>query len=144
MIDFEYRLISKALEGEHECFPTIRKQLKYLSAETRRRGTNQYFVEFKLDKHHEKYCFKTERYNGVEITDTFCLIEESEEQLNVTVSILKGVLKYFEISGEFDFSKNFTVKDVYWCKYWKEGAEHFRRSETRDLEYGFGYIPTYL
>ncbi|WDE10648.1 hypothetical protein [Thalassomonas haliotis] len=144
MIDFEYRLICKALMGDHEALAPLRSQVKYLVAKTRRRQTNRYYVEFELPSEYSKCSDHNESYAALYIEDTFCTIEESNHQFNVKLTKIDGYLRWFEICGDFEFRNDFTVKDVYWCKRNMEtnSDELQTPSSERDYEWGFLYAPS--
>ena len=145
MIDFEHRLICKALMGDHEALAPLRLQIKHLVAMSRTRQTNRYHVEFELPEQYADLKDHSEAYVALYIQDTSCTIEESDSVFNVNLTKIDGYLRWFEISGDFDFRNGFTVKDVFWCKTNLEpnSVEPRTLSSERDYEWGFLYAPRY-
>jgi hypothetical protein len=144
MIDFEYRLICKALTGDHESLAPLRSQVKYLIAKSRMRQTNRYIVEFELPIEYSELKDHNDGYVALYIEDTFCTIEESSQQFNVKLTKIDGYLRWLEIRSDFNFRNRFTIKDVFWCKTRMEPNSLGLRTQSseRDYDWGFLYAPS--
>jgi hypothetical protein len=144
MIDFEFRIICKALMGEHEALTPLMMQIKYLVVKSRRRQTNRYLVEFELPSEHSHLKDHNDAYFALYIEDTFCTIEESEHIFDVKLTKIDGYLQRLEISSDFDFRHNFTIKEIFWCKTSMEPNSIGGRSKSfeRDYDWGFLYAPS--
>ncbi len=142
----ERDIICKAFEGSFVHFPLLRSQVDNLLIKHRSEDEgDQYLVEFE-DISDDELRIKDEA-DCFHIVDTVLLINESDEVLDCRITIIDGSIRYFDISGDYDFDDNFTIKKVKWANESYDDGKYARKmiskSDERDYENAIEYIPKY-
>lgn len=142
MLDFEFHAICVALDGEHPDFEVLRGQLKYLSPVERVREPGRYRVEFEWVGAGGSLLSGSGA--NISIGDACLLLNESDNEVFVEVSVLEGFVRWLELCGDYDFRAGFSIKRGCWLvEIADDKFEVVNAPSERDLKSAIGYIPMY-
>ena len=90
--DFEHKIISVLLEGNHPVLQILRQQLKYIKRIHRKNTGAGYYVEFDIQE-----CPQILHKANFEIDDVFIRLQGQDEDAGCVLFIREGLLSFLEI-----------------------------------------------
>lgn len=139
--DIHKQLLLGVLQGSFPPLKILRHQAAYFREKSRPMvGESTYLVEFCVDNRRANAVVGL--YANIAIQDTILYIHECNEALYVRLDALDGYVRWLSIQGGYDFSFEFTIRDIGWMVWNNDPKKSFRvvfSPSNRDFEGAIGF-----